>query len=77
MTCAFHCLIFLIYLSFLAMLSLCCDVWASVVEAPRLSCPEACGVLVSGPGIEPPSPALVGGFFTAGPPVRSLHCLTF
>ena len=34
----------------------------------RLSCPEARGIQVSGPGIEPASPALAGGFLTAGPP---------
>ena len=31
-----------------------------------------------GPGIEPPVPALVGGFLTTGPPGMSLpDCLTF
>ena len=36
-----------------------------------LSCPTACGVLVSQPGIEPTSPALQGGFLTTGPPQKS------
>ena len=31
---------------------------SSVVVAHGLSCPEACGILVPWPGIEPPSPAL-------------------
>ena len=55
-------------------------VWASVFVAPRLqstdsvvvahglSCSAACGILVRGPGIEPMSPALQGGFLTTGPP---------
>ena len=37
-----------------------------------LSCPVACGILVPQPGIEPASPALEGGFFTTGPPGKSL-----
>ena len=37
-----------------------------------LSCPKACGILIPGPGIEPVSPALVGGFLTTGPPGKSL-----
>ena len=54
-----------------------CDMWAlepvgSVVVACRLSCPMACGILVPQPGIEPVSPALVGGFLTTGPPGKSL-----
>ena len=58
-------------------------VWApecvdSVVEAHRLSCPVACGILIPGPGIEPMSPALAGRFLTTGPPGKSLqpHCYT-
>ena len=34
----------------------------------RLSCPEACGILVPRPGIEPVSPASAGKFLTTGPP---------
>ena len=58
-----------------------CGTWvsehvSSVVAAHRLSCPAACGILVPRPGIrdriEPASPALEGGFFTTGPPGRSL-----
>ena len=46
---------------------------SSVVEARGLSCPKACGILVPRPGIEPASPAsLEGGFFTTGPPEKSL-----
>ena len=51
-------------------LSLRCE--SSVVVARGLSCPKACGILVPRPGIEPASPALEGGFFTTGPPGKSL-----
>ena len=44
----------------------------SLVDAHGLSCPVACGILVPRPGIEPASPALEGGFFTTGPPGKSL-----
>ena len=40
---------------------------ASVVVAHGLSCPKACGILVSGPGMEPMFPALAGGFLTMEP----------
>ena len=43
----------------------------SVVVARKLSCPTACGILVSRPGIKPASPALKGGFLTTGPPGKS------
>ena len=43
----------------------------SLIEAHGLSYPAACGILVPRPGIEPASPALEGGFFTAGPPGKS------
>ena len=43
----------------------------SLIEACELSCPEACGILVPRPGVEPESPALEGGFFTPGPPGKS------
>ena len=46
---------------------------SSVVVGLRLSCPGACGILVPRPGIEPSSPALEGGFFTTGPPGKSLN----
>ena len=54
-----------------------CGTWASewagsVVAARGLSCPAACGILVLRSGIEPASPALEGGFFTTGPPGKSL-----
>ena len=42
------------------------------LEVRQLSCPAACGILVPRPGIEPASPALESGFFTAGPPRKSL-----
>ena len=32
----------------------------------------ACGILVSQPGIEPPSPTLEGGFLITRPPGKSL-----
>ena len=44
----------------------------SLVVARGLSCPEACGILVPWPGIEPTSPALEGGFLTTGPSGKSL-----
>ena len=52
-----------------------CGAWAlgagsSVVRAHRLSCSMACGNL-PGPGIEPVSPALAGGFLSSVPPEKS------
>ena len=56
--------------------SCCCSktlgTWASVVMAHGLNCPDACGILVPRPGIEPTSPALAGGFITTGPPASVL-----
>ena len=46
----------------------------SAVVARGLSCPTAGGILVPRPGMEPTSPALEGGFFTTGPPGKSLIC---
>ena len=48
---------------------MCTQSWCtgSVVVAGGLSCSEACGILVPQPGMEPASPALQGGFPTAGP----------
>ena len=46
---------------------------ASAVLVHGLRCPEVCVVLVPGPGIEPMSPALEGGFLTTGPPGKSLY----
>ena len=43
----------------------------SVVVARGLSCPAACGILFPRPGIELASPALEGGFLTAGRPGKS------
>ena len=40
----------------------------SVVAAYGLSCPAACGILVTQSGIEPTPPALEGRFLTTGPP---------
>ena len=40
--------------------------------AHGLSCLAARGILDPGPGIEPSSPALEGGFLTTGPPGKSL-----
>ena len=48
--------------------------WVFVAHC-RLSCPEACEILVPQPGIEPMSPTLEGGFLTTGPPGKSLSCL--
>ena len=44
----------------------------SLGEVRGLTCPTTCGILVPRPGIEPASPALEGGFFTTGPPGKSL-----
>ena len=41
-----------------------------------LSCPLACGILVSWPGMEPTFPALEGGFWIIGPPGKSLIWLS-
>ena len=38
------------------------------VVVHRFSYPETCRILVPGPGIEPMSPALQGGFLTTGAP---------
>ena len=46
---------------------------SSVIVACGLNCPVAYGILVPCPGIEPASPALEGGFFTTGPPGKSLY----
>ena len=53
-----------------------CGTWApgragSFIVTHGLSCSAASGILVPGPGIEPASPALEGGFLTAGPPGKS------
>ena len=39
----------------------------SLAVAHGLSSPEACGILVPPPGIEPVFPTLQGGFLTIGP----------
>ena len=44
----------------------------SVVAELRISCPEAGGILVPQPGMEPAYPALEGEFLTTGPPGKSL-----
>ena len=44
----------------------------SLAVVPRLSCPEACGILVLQAGIDPKSPALEGRFSTSEPPRKSL-----
>ena len=58
---------------------ICCRAWVlepmgSVAVVHGLSCPWACGILVSGPGIEPMSPVLEGRFPTTGSPRKSLGC---
>lgn len=56
-----------------------CDVqsFLQLQHAPRLSCPEACGILVPHPGIKPAFPALEDGFSITGPPRKSLICSGF
>ena len=49
---------------------------SSIVVVCGLSCPTACRILVPPPGIEPTFPALEGGFFTTGPPGKSLSPFT-
>ena len=44
---------------------------ASVIVAHGLSCPAAHGILGVWSGIEPPPPALKGGFLTTRPPGKS------
>ena len=41
------------------------------LRAWGLRCPEACGILIPRPGMEPVSPALEGGALTTGPPEKS------
>ena len=48
-----------------------------LVVAHRVSCSEACGILVPRPGIEPVSPALEGRFLTTRPPGTSLCWFIF
>lgn len=45
---------------------------SSGVVAFGFSCPKACGTSVPRSGIEPEFPAMAGGFWTAGPPGKSL-----
>ena len=59
--------LFLNKLTFFFFFWLC---WVFIV-AHEFSYPVPCGILVSRPGIEPMSPALEGGFLTAGPPGKS------
>ena len=47
---------------------LCCG----ALTHTSLVSPQACGILVSPPGIEPTSPALQGRLLTTGPPGKSL-----
>ena len=51
-----------------------CSLWhvGSLVEACRLSCPVACGILVPRTGMESMCPVLEGGVLTAGLPAKSL-----
>ena len=48
--------------------------WQKGSGACRLSSP--CGILAAQPGMEPVSPTLGGGFFTAGPPGKSRKWLS-
>ena len=49
----------------------------SVVVSHGLSCPEACRILVTWPGMEPGSPASEGIFSTTGLPGKSQHHIFF
>ena len=59
-------------MSFLLLAALClsCGTWMFLV-ACGLSCPRACGILVSWPGIKPVFPTLEGRFLIPGPPRKS------
>ena len=48
-----------------------CGTQASLIVACRLSCPMACGILVSWPEFKPVSPVLAGRFLITGPPGKS------
>ena len=50
---------------------------SSVVATLWFSCPEACGVLVPRPVIEPSSAALEGAFLTIGLPGKSRKWIAF
>ena len=52
------------------------SLWHTGLGACGLSCPKACGILVSQPGIKPTSLELEGEFLTTGPPGKS-QSLTF
>ena len=49
----------------------------SLAVVPGLSYPEACGILVSPPGIELSSSALQDGFLTTGPPRKSIASVLY
>ena len=61
-----------IYL-FLAASCLSCSKQDLCSREFRLSCPTACGILVTRLGIEPMSPILQVGFSTVGPPGKTLN----
>ena len=54
-----------------------CGTLASLVAVHGRSCPMACGILVTQPGIEPASLALEGRFLTTGPPGKSFPSYSF
>lgn len=63
----------------LAVAFTCCRAWVLEPVGPEVvvhgfSCPSACGVLVSGPGVEPMAPVLEGRFPTPGSPRKSEGC---
>jgi len=64
----------LIYL-FLAALVLVIACWLFLLVAHRRSCSRACGILTPqpGPGMEPASLILEGGFLTTGSPGKSMN----
>lgn len=66
-----------------AALGLCCYAWAlhlwhvasSLGMVHRLSCPEACEILVTQQGIKLATAAWKGGSLTPGPPEKSCTCV--
>ena len=62
---------------------LSCSTWSLSLQLAGfslvvgLSCPVVCGILVPGPGVEPASPALEGGFLITAPLTKSLDISYF
>ena len=65
---------FLIFIWLPWVLVAACRIFVAAQQTPyRLGYPEACGISVPRPGIEPTSPALHSRFLSTGPPGKSLN----